>query len=78
MENKGFIQFEIINNVLVNTSWFIWIPMLYVYGHYKYFDFYSEGINFWRQILTILSKIDSRAVRVKALRTTIVVLNLFY
>ena len=52
MENKGFIQFEIINNVLVNTSWFIWIPMLYVYGHYKYFDFYSEGINFWRQILT--------------------------
>ena len=34
--------------------------MLGVYGHYKYFYFYSAGIDFSRQI-------DPRAVRVKAL-----------
>ena len=33
----GFYQFESILNVLVNSFWFIWIPMLWVYGHYKYF-----------------------------------------
>ena len=30
---KGFIQFEIPINVLVSSFWFIWIPMLWVYGH---------------------------------------------
>ena len=49
---KGFIQFEIITNVLVSSFWFIWIPMLWVYGHYKYFYSYSMGINFRRMNLT--------------------------
>ena len=32
---KGFIQFEIIINVLVGFFWFIiiWLPMLWVYSH---------------------------------------------
>ena len=29
---KGFFQFEIIINVLVSSSCFIWIPMLWVHG----------------------------------------------
>ena len=29
---KGFFQFEIIINVLVSSFWFIWIPMLWLYG----------------------------------------------
>ena len=49
---KGFIQFEIIINVLVSSFWFIWIHMLWVYGHYKYFYSYSSGIAFSRQNLT--------------------------
>ena len=35
---KVFFQFEIIINVLVSSSRFIWIPMLWVYGHWKYVD----------------------------------------
>ena len=35
MESKGFIQFEIIINVLVGSFRLIWIPMLLVYGLYK-------------------------------------------
>ena len=31
-----FFQFKIIINVLVSSLRFIWIPMLWVYGHYKY------------------------------------------
>ena len=49
METKGFFQFEIIINVLVSCLRFIWIPMLWVYGHYRYFC--SAGIHFRRQIL---------------------------
>ena len=30
---KGLIQFEIIRKVLVSSFWFIWIPMLWGYGH---------------------------------------------
>ena len=30
---KGFFQFEIIINVLIGSSRFIWKPMLWVYGH---------------------------------------------
>ena len=33
---KGLFQFEIIINVFVSSFWFIWIPMLWVYGLYKY------------------------------------------
>ena len=30
--------------------------MLWVYDHYKYFDSYSAGIDFWRQNLTSLDE----------------------
>ena len=33
----GFLQFAIIINVLVSSFRFIWIRMLRIYGHYKYF-----------------------------------------
>ena len=55
-------QFEITINVLVSFFRFIWMPMLRVYGHYKYFHSYSAGIVFRRQNLT--SKVDPCAVRV--------------
>ena len=32
-DTKEFFQLEIIINILVITVWFIWIPMLWVYGH---------------------------------------------
>ena len=35
MERKGFFQSEIILNVLVSSSRFIWSPMLWVYCYYK-------------------------------------------
>ena len=62
MENKRFFQFEIIINVLASSFCFIWIPILWVYGHYKYFYYDSAGIDFRRQNLT--SKVDPRTVRV--------------
>ena len=34
METKGFIQSEIIINASASSFCFIWIPMLWVYGHY--------------------------------------------
>ena len=34
---QSFFHFEIITNVLVCSFRFIWIPMLWVYGHNKYF-----------------------------------------
>ena len=46
METKGFSHFEIIINVLVSSYRFIWIPVLCVYGNYKYFYSYSAGIDF--------------------------------
>ena len=49
---KGSIQFEIIINVSVSSFRFIWIPMLWFYGHYIYFNSFSGGINFRRQNLT--------------------------
>ena len=42
METKGFFQLEIILNVIASSFWFIWIPMLWVYDDYKYFN--STGI----------------------------------
>ena len=40
----GFFQFEIIINVLVNSSfWLICVRMLWIYGHYKYLYSYSAG-----------------------------------
>ena len=38
-----FFQFEIIINVLVSSFCFIWIPVLWVYGHYKYLNSFREG-----------------------------------
>ena len=63
METKGFFRFEIIINVLISSSRFIWIPMLWVYDHYKYVYSYSAGIICRCHILT--SKVDPRALRVK-------------
>ena len=52
METEDFFQFEIIINVSVGSICFIWIPMLWVYGHYNFFLSFSAGINFRRQNLT--------------------------
>ena len=53
METQWFFQFEIIINVLVISFFcFIWIPMLWVYGHYKYVYSFSAGIDSRRQNLT--------------------------
>ena len=59
MKTLGFCQFEIIINVLVSSFWFIWIPMLWVYAHFKSVNSYSAGIEF-SQILT--SKVDPRII----------------
>ena len=40
---KGFSQFKIIINVFVSSLRFIWIAMLWVYGHYNYFLFLQYG-----------------------------------
>ena len=48
--------------VMACSFWFIWIPMLWVYGHYKYIYFTSVVIDFSRQILT--TKVDPRDVKV--------------
>ena len=50
--SKGFFQFKIIINVLVSSFWVIWIPMLWVYDLYKYFNSVSTGTVFIRQNLT--------------------------
>ena len=70
METKGFLQFEIIINVLVSSFRFIGIPMLYAYRHDKYFISFSAGTVFRRQnrcqIMTY--KDGPRSERVKAQR----------
>ena len=50
-ETKGFFQFQIIINVSVSSFRCIWIPMLLVYGHWKYFHSSSARIDFRRQNL---------------------------
>ena len=71
METKVvFFQFEIIIYVLVSASLeYLYICMLWVYGHYKYFYSFSAGIDLdvrsdvcRRQVLT--SKVDPHAVRI--------------
>ena len=57
-------QFEIIMNVLVSSFRFIWIPMLWVYGHYKDFYSYMGGVDFRRQNLT---STDVRFWRLKSI-----------
>ena len=50
METKGFFRFKIIRNDLVSPFRLIWIPMLWVYGHYKGV-FFSAWTDSRRQIL---------------------------
>ena len=64
METKRFFRFEISITVLVSSFWLIWIPMLWVYGHYNFFYFYRTGIDFSRQNLTF---IDVRFWRLKSI-----------
>ena len=55
-------KFEFIINDLVSSSRFIWIPILWVYGHSNFFKSFSVGIVFightsesdvyWRKLLT--------------------------
>ena len=46
MKTKGFFEFEIIINVLVNSFWFIWIPVLWVCGWFNFFYSHSAGVDF--------------------------------
>ena len=67
-----FFQFEITLNVLVSSFRFIWIPMIWVYDQYKYFEYFSGGDRFYtpesdvyrRQILTYKNR--SRAGKILA------------
>ena len=61
--DKGFFQFKIIINVLASSSRFIWMPLLWVYGHYQYLIFFNARTVFKRQNLT---STDVRFWRVKA------------
>ena len=51
--DQHFLQFEIIKNILVSFYRFIWIHMLWVYSHDKYFTLSVQGSNLdviiWRQ-----------------------------
>ena len=62
METKEVFSLEIIINVLVSYFRLIWIPMLWVYGHYKYSNSFSVTIVFIRQHLT---STDVRCWRIK-------------
>ena len=55
METKEVFEFQIIINVSVSSFWFIWIGLhiIWVYGHHKYFNSSSAGIDIRRQNLTI-------------------------
>ena len=47
-----FFNLWIIMNVLASSLRFIWISLLWVYGHYNFFNSFSQGTVFRRQILT--------------------------
>ena len=69
-EKKGvFFQFGIIINVLVSSFRFIWISMLWVYGHYTYLNSFSVGTVFRRQNLTVVETSDSIDVRFRRLKS---------
>ena len=69
---KGLIQtkitkllfFEIIINVLVSCSRFIWIPTLWVYGHYKYFTLLVRGSTLGVRRHNLMSKVGPSPERV--------------
>ena len=60
--NQRVFLFKIIINVLVGSFRFIWIPMLWVYDHNKYLNYFRAGTVFIRQILT---SVDVRFWRIK-------------
>ena len=60
---EHIFQFEIIINVLVSFFRFIWIPVVWIYDHYKLFYSFSAVIYFRRQNLT---SIDVRFWRFKS------------
>ena len=51
--DKRVFSFKIILNVLVTSFRCIWISMLWVYGHYKYYNSFCAGFEFRRQNLTL-------------------------
>ena len=61
-----FFQFEVIVNAFVSFCRFMCIPMLWVYGHYKYVNSYSAVIDIKLHKLTTI--VDHRAVRVHCRR----------
>ena len=64
MEIKvGFFQFEIIINFLVCSFRFIWMPMLWVHGRYKYFNSFSVQTVFIHQ--NLMYKNGSRAEKIE-------------
>ena len=63
METKEFFQFEIIINVLVISFCLIWIHMLWVYGHYKYFILSAGGPNLYVKIWRLLTQDSVRVVQ---------------
>ena len=63
-DQRGVFQFEIIINIIVSSFRFIWIPMLWVYGHYNYVYSFSAGVDFRRQNLT---SADVRFWRLKSI-----------
>ena len=56
-DQRFFLQFEIITNVLVSSFFFILIPMSWVYANYKYFNFFSLGTIFIIQNLMSITAI---------------------
>ena len=49
---RSFFEYEIFINDSVSSFRFIWIAMLWVYGHIRYFHSYSRGstldVGIWR------------------------------
>ena len=69
-----FLLFQIIINVWVSSFCFIWIHILRVYDHYKYFNYFSAGIDSIRQNLT---SGDRRLKSIPALKGLITKQGLF-
>ena len=58
----SIFQYRIIINISVSSFCFIWIPILWVYGHWKYFNSFGAGTVFIRQNMT---STDVRFWRIK-------------
>ena len=75
IETKGFFSFWNHHKCLSQSFWFIWIPMLWVYSHYKYAYSYSAGSDFSRQNLT---STDVRFWRLESVPALSVTLSRFW